>query len=92
MITKYYANGTTYTFEITETYDTRCGVIAYGKCRENGKSAWIDNKGIQFVGEERFEAHKLEETHFPAGCQMWGGEIRDALPNGSRFYFNGGTK
>lgn len=85
-MTKYYANGKTYTFDVSEAYETRCGIVCYGKCRENGKFAWIDGKGIQFVGEERFEAHKLEESHMSIGCQMWGGQIRNALPHGARHY------
>ena len=90
MMKKYYASGKTYTFDVMEAHETRIGTVCYGKCRENGRMAWFDGKGIQFVGEERFEAHKLEETHFPVGCQMWGGEIRDALPHGARYYMKGG--
>lgn len=90
MMKKYYANGTTYTFDVAEAYETRLGIVCYGKCRENGRMAWLDGKGIQFVGESRCEAIKLEETRPSVGCQVWGGEIRDALPHGARYYIKGG--
>ena len=70
-MTQYYASGNTYTFDIKEAYNTRCGIVCYGKCRENGRFAWVDDKGIQFVGEKRFEAQKIAEAHIPVGCQMW---------------------
>lgn len=90
MMKKYYANGKTYTFDVMEANETRLGTVWYGKCRENGRYAWLDGKGIQFVGENRFEATKLEETQLPVGCKIWGGEIRDALPHGARYYMKGG--
>lgn len=85
---QYYARGKTYTFNVINAENTRCGIVCYGKCRENGKMAWLDANGIQFDGEKRFEARKLAETRIPVGCQMWGGEIRDALPHGARYYMN----
>ena len=30
--------------------------VYYAQCRENGKIAWLDYHGIQFEGEDRFEA------------------------------------
>lgn len=86
---QYYANGKTYTFDVINAENTRCGTMWWSKCRENGKMAWLDANGIQFEGEKRFEARKLAETRISPGCQIWGGEIRDALPHGARHYMKG---
>lgn len=88
MTKKYYTNTSEkiYTFDVLETHETRIGTVWWGKCQENNRYAWLDENGIQFVGEDRFEAIKLEEAHIPVGCQVWGGEIRDALPHGARYY------
>lgn len=55
MIKKYYTNEKTYTFDVEEEYKVKTKIL-YGKCRENGKRAWLDKFGIQFEGENRFEA------------------------------------
>ena len=52
---QYYANGKTYTFDITEETEVKVPMW-YAKCRENGKMAWLDREGIQFEGEKRFQA------------------------------------
>ena len=83
---QYYAKGKTYTFDVINAEETRCGTMWWSKCRENGKMAWLDANGIQFDGEKRFEAQKLTETRIPVGCQIWGKETRDALPHGARYY------
>lgn len=83
---KYYAQGKIYTFDIDLSIETYCDAVMEGICRENGKTAWLDANGIQFIGEHRFEAKELAETTMPFGCKMWGGQIRDALPHGTRYY------
>ena len=88
-MTQYYANGKTYTFDIISAENTRYGTILWSKCRENGKMAWLDANGIRFEGEGRFEARKLAESCLPAGYRIWGGQIRDALPHGARYYMRG---
>ena len=51
----YYVNGQVLTFDIIEESEAKIPVW-YAKCRENGKTAWLDNHGIQFEGERRFAA------------------------------------
>lgn len=58
-----------------------CGVN-YGYCTEREKWAWLDPEGgIQFDGESRVIAEKvapeLPSFNIPAGCHVWGGEIRN---------------
>ena len=85
----YFANGKTYTFDIIYTEETKCGTVQLGVCRENGKTAWLDSRGIQFEGGRRFEATEMcAEPRVPYGYQMWGGELRDVLPHGARYYIN----
>ena len=40
--------------------------------------------------EARPTAHSSETPTIPYGYQMWGGQLRDALPHGRRWYMNGG--
>lgn len=51
----YYASNQTYTFDIVREEKVEVN-ICYGVCRENGKTAWLDNLGLQFEGEEWFQA------------------------------------
>jgi hypothetical protein len=90
MVKKYVANDKTYTFDVEYTEVTWRGTVWLGKCRENGKDAWIDSHGIQFVGECRFAAKQVDmpDSNFPYGRIMWGGELRNARPRGARYYTN----
>ena len=92
MNVKYYQteNGDCFSFEIIDSYQTVNGIMYYSKCRENGRFAWLDNNsGIQFEGNKRFEAVEIvnhDSIRLPYGYTIWGGEVRDRLPNGARFY------
>ena len=92
---KYYKVGyTTFTFDIIDTVNTKRGVMWLGKCRENGRGAWLDANGIQFCGDKRVDAIPItnpsNSNGIGYGYTMWGGQIRDALPHGRRWYMNGG--
>ena len=90
MVKRYYANGKDYTFDTTYEKNTMNGIIWLAVCRENGKEAWLDSHGIQFIGERRFEAEELFlDNYVPYGYTVWGGELRDALPHGARYYMKG---
>lgn len=83
-------NNNRYTFDITYEELTRCGRMWFGVCRANNKEAWLDEHGVQFIGEHRQEATKVEVTAntLPNGYALWGGQPRDALPHGARYYTN----
>ena len=51
----YYTESKIYTFDVTEETEVKVPMW-YAKCRENGKMAWLDKEGIQFEGEQRFQA------------------------------------
>ena len=87
----YSVNGVVYDF--TDVH-MECGML-YGRCTTSphrGKWAWLDLCGIQFegVGNRRMQA--TEVVHRPTICDnsytMWGGELRDKLPHGARYYQN----
>jgi hypothetical protein len=66
-----------------------------GMCKENKLrvSRFYDH-GFQFCNGSFIEAEELPITEQKAdpmlyGYTMWGGELRDALPNGRRYYMNG---
>lgn len=93
MSVKYYqtVNGDCFSFDVLGEYPTAFGVMYYSKCRENGRFAWLDNGGIQFKGSRRFEAVEIvnhDSVRLPYGYMIWGGEMRDKLPNGARFYLH----
>lgn len=93
MNVKYYqtADGNCFSFDILGEYQTVNGIMYYSKCRENGRFTWLDNGGIQFEGGRRFEAVEIanhDSIRLPYGYMLWGGEMRDSLPNGARFYLH----
>lgn len=93
MDVKYYqmANGDCFSFEILSEHQTVKGIMYYAKCRENGHFTWLDNSGIQFEGSRRFEAAEVvnhDSVRLPYGYMIWGGEMRDKLPHGARFYLH----
>ena len=54
---KYYTEDKTYTFDIIGEMEKVTIPMWFGRCRENGKEAWLDLNGIQFADENhRFEA------------------------------------
>lgn len=81
----YCVNGNIYTFDIDEAYTSKswCGTIWFGKCRENGKTAWLDSQGIQFEGERRFEATEIKKSEIRLNPYqyIWGGKVRDKRHN-----------
>ena len=80
-VKRYTVNGKTYTFDVSYEEMTRCGMMWLGVCRENGKEAWLDADGVQFIGERRQSAFEVVYNNFssvvPYGCHYWGGEIRN---------------
>lgn len=51
----YFIGSKSYTFDVIEETEVKVPMW-YAKCRENGKMAWLDKEGIQFEGEQRFQA------------------------------------
>lgn len=80
-IKRYIVNGDTYTFDISYEEITSCGMMWLGMCRENGKEAWLDAHGIQFIGEDRQLASEIVYRDYsfivPHDCHYWGKEIRN---------------
>lgn len=89
MVKRYKIDGKIYTFDVVESCDTLKGVMLIATCRENGKGAWLDPHGVQFMGERRIEADEVLNHVLPYGYSIWGGQIRDSLPHGRRYYMNG---
>lgn len=95
---KYLVNGATCTFDSMYEVMTMKGKMWLATCRENGKEAWIDEQnGVQFIGERRVEAKEVLgcnqqvlgcNQQVPYGYSLWGGELRDNLPHGRRYYMN----
>ena len=83
-MTKYYnISGKVYRFDNVEM---QAGCLM-GYCKAENKYAWLDPNGVQFENERRMSAYEVSsEAQFPYGCTMWGGQIRDALPHGARYY------
>lgn len=84
----YSVNGVVYNFT-----DVHCenGVFV-GECITQphyGKLAWLDDKGIQFFYEPRIEAVEIVTHQTDGTYRMWGGELRDKLPHGARYYMRG---
>lgn len=72
MIKRYRIGNTIYTFDVTYTEETRCGTMWLGKCRENGKEAWLDSRGVQFIGERRVDATEIAQNFaVPHYRYMW---------------------
>lgn len=95
-VKRYRSNGSVYTFETKgEDYEieTKYGHMWLATCLENGREAWLDSHGIQFIGESRFEAEEFFlDNCVPYGFTVWGGELRDSLPHGARYYMKRGIK
>ena len=85
----YSINGVVYGFT-----DVRieCGMLI-GECTTRphwGQLAWLDPSGVQFWGERRVEAREVvAPTMTDNSYTMWGGELRDKLPHGARYYQRG---
>lgn len=54
--------------------------------------AWAHKLNLMEVEliEAKPTARSSESTTIPYGYQMWGGQLRDVLPHGRRWYMNGG--
>ena len=86
---QYLLNGTIYNF--VNVYK-ECGML-YGMCitfPHCGKWAWLDSNGFQFEGRRRVAAEELADSpRIDNSYTMWGGELRDKLPHGARYYQRG---
>lgn len=84
----YCYNGKVYDF--TDVH-MECGML-YGKCVTMpyyGEMAWLDSSGFQICGKRRVMASEVRpQVHTDNSYTMWGGELRDTLPHGSRYYQN----
>jgi hypothetical protein len=84
-------NGAVYNF--TDVHCER-GMFV-GECTTQphyGKLAWLDDNGFQFFWEHRIEATEVNKQLTDGTYHMWGGELRDKLPHGARYYMNGGRR
>jgi hypothetical protein len=85
----YSVNGVVYNF--TNVHE-ECGMLV-GECTTRphwGQLAWLDDHGVQFFGESRVEAQEvIESTLVDNSYTMWGGQLRDKLPHGARYYQRG---
>lgn len=85
---KFKVNGKILHFEyVSEGFDN----TIYVKCKENGKYAFLyREEGILLwdgeLGTEAVEIKEVESARLPYGYRMWGGELRDDLPHGARYY------
>ena len=83
-----------YVFDIIEDVNTLRGKMYLGECRSNGRTAWLDESGFQFMGQRRVPAklitNQSQSNPLGYGYTIWGGQIRDTLPHGRRWYMNGG--
>ena len=85
----YSINGVIYNFtDVTK----ECGMLV-GECTTRphwGQLAWLDPNGVQFFGESRVEAVEVvEKPTTDSSYYFWGGELRDKLPHGARYYQRG---
>lgn len=90
--------GQRFRFEIIETVpgysDFFLGKCIDGKNSCIGEEAWLDPNGFQFDGKRRVSAKKIVQgatcsacsDHVPYGYAVWGGQLRDKLPHGARYY------
>lgn len=88
----YRVDNTLYTFEVLNTLTTRRGTMWLGKCTRTGKEAWLDECGFQFDGAKRIPAQLVNNYQTDSSLRLWGGELRDKLPHGARYYMNGRRK
>ena len=86
-VKRFKIDGKVYTFDVSYEEQTRCGTVWLGKCRENGKEAWLDAAGVQFDGRRRAPAQEVFSSSGTDGSyQLWGGQLRDKLPCSARYY------
>lgn len=73
----------------------------YVRCKENGAYAFVTKKdGYNLFSWERefpwerevIYVEEVKSVRLPYGYRMWGGELRDDLPHGARYYLNGGRR
>lgn len=85
---RYSVNGKIYIF--TDVH-AECGELC-GECITApyfGKVAWLYSDGFQFSGRRRVDAREItERTVTDNSYTMWGGQLRDKLPHGARYYQN----
>lgn len=85
----YSVNGVVYDF--TDVH-MECGML-YGMCITSpyyGQYAWLDPNGFQICGKRRIQAVEVKpQVRVDNSYTMWGGELRDKLPHGARYYRKG---
>lgn len=88
----YQVNDTVYHFKNIISENGRL----WGVCESEpyrGCGAWLDSNGFQFEYHKRVEARQIDpptRSAVPYGYTLWGGQLRDTLPHGRRWYMNGG--
>ena len=84
----YSINGVVYNFiDVHE----ECGMLI-GKCITKphyGQFAWLDSDGVQFFCENRVYAVEVAPSNTDCTYMLWGGQLRDRLPHGMRYYMTG---
>ena len=86
----YSVNGTEY--EFTDVH-IECGILC-GRCITGyhfGEYAWLDNDSFQIWGTKQWvqAVEIIPKTNVDNTYIMWGGELRDRLPHGARYYQRG---
>lgn len=85
----YSVNGVVYDF--TDVHE-ECGMLN-GMCLTPpyyGNRAWLDSHSFQLEGYRRVEAREVvEPSRVDNSYTVWGGELRDRLPRGARYYRKG---
>jgi hypothetical protein len=83
----YSVNGVVYNF----TNVRMVSGMLYGKCITapyHNEHAWLDSTGFQICGKRRVQAVECAPVTTPCdnSYTMWGGQLRDKLPHGARYY------
>ena len=77
-------------YDFTDVH-MECGML-YGCCTTSpyrDKWAWLDPYGFQIERQRRIQATEVTPTVVDNSYAMWGGELRDKLPHGARYYQRG---
>lgn len=84
----YSVDGKVYDFtDVRMECGSLCGICTTGPYR--GKWAWLDSHGFQIERQRRIQAVEVKPTVTDNSYTMWGGQLRDKLPNGARYYQRG---
>ena len=82
-------NGHIYSFDdVHMEFGELCGTCT--SYPNKGKFAWLDSNGFQFETGPHIKARPMDEpVVVDNSYAMWGGELRDKLPHGARYYQRG---